>query len=107
MTKNIEEPWIDRLWEKHECFHYTPHSETVSLDGRTIRLLLPDYLPGFTVRAWAEQGDLLFLLFQLDERYGDAFLGAMVVARKTGENTYTTTIWHELFPWALKYLGLA
>lgn len=106
MTANIEELWIDMLWEKHECFHHPARSETVALDGRTIRLWLPEYTPGFTVRAWAERGDLLFLLFQLDERYADAFLGAVVVARKTGEDAYTTVVWHELFPWALKHLGL-
>lgn len=107
MTTNTEEPWIDMLWEKHECFRYTPQLRTVELDGRSIRLLLPDYMPRFTVRAWAEQGDLLFLLFQLDQRYNDAFVGAVVVARKTEEDTYTTTIWHELYPYALKHLGLS
>ncbi len=107
MTVNTEELWIDMLWEKHECLHYPTRAETVTLDGRIIRLLLPEYTPGFTVQAWAGRGDLLFLLFQLDERYADAFLGAVVVARKTAEDTYTTVVWHELYPWALKHLGLA
>lgn len=101
-----EEPWIDMLWEKHECFRYTPRSETVELDGRTIRLSLPEYMPGFTVRAWAERGDFLFLLFQLDQRWGDGFLGAVVVAQREAENTYKTFIWHELYPYALKHPGL-
>jgi len=107
MSGDPVQPWIDMLWEKHECFLYSARSETVTLDGRAIRLLLPEYMPGFTVRAWAERGDLLFLLLQLDVRYVDAFLGAVVVARKTGEDTYTTTVWHELYPYALKHLGLA
>ncbi|MCZ7570698.1 MAG: hypothetical protein M5U01_19220 [Ardenticatenaceae bacterium] len=107
MTKSAERPWIDCLWEKHECYDYTPRIETVALDGRTIRLLLPSYMPRFTVLAWAEQGALLFLLLQLDQRYDDAFVGAVVLARKTEENSYTTTIWHELYPYALKSLGFA
>ena len=107
MTRNADQLWVDMLWEKHECFRYTPQSQTVELDGRTIRLSLPDYLPGFTVLAWAEQGNFLFLLLQLDQRWGDGFLGAVVVAQREGENTYAAFIWHELYPYALKYLGLA
>lgn len=107
MVQDAERPWVDCLWEKHECFDYTPRWEVVELDGRAIRLALPYYLPGFTVRAWAERGDLLFLLFQLHQRWADEFLGAVVVARKTGETAYATIIWHELYPWALKHVGLA
>lgn len=102
-----ERPWIDCLWEKHECYDYTPRTETVALDGRAIQLLLPCYMPRFTVLTWSERGALLFLLLQLEQRYHDAFVGAVVVARKTEENSYTTTIWHELYPYALKYLGFA
>jgi len=98
-------PWVDCLWEKHEYFTYTPRWETLELDGRAIRLSLPYYLPGFTVLAWAEREDLLFLLFQLDRRWGEGLLGAVVVAQRTAENTYTTVIWHELYPYALKHLG--
>lgn len=100
------EIWIDILHEKHECFHLPARPELVELDGRSVRILFPEYTPRGTVQAWAAREDLLFLLLQLEEQYRDAHLGAVVVARKTGEDEYTAVVWHELFPYALKRLEL-
>ncbi len=104
--RDERELWIDMLWEKHECFFFSAREVKVELDGRTVHLLLPEYMPAFTVKAWAERGELLFLVCQLELQFAGEFVGAIIVARRKEEGEYATVIWHELYPYALKYLGL-
>ena len=33
-------------------------------------------------------------------------LGVLAVARRQPDGAYAVHVWHELYPWALKYLGL-
>jgi hypothetical protein len=32
--------------------------------------------------------------------------GVLMVARADDEGSFVVHVWHELYPWALKYLGL-
>lgn len=107
MSRDVrEEYWIDMLWEKHEYFTFTAREKTVKLDGQPVRLLLPEYTPAFTVKAWATRGALLFLVCQLELRFAGERIGAIIVARRTAEGAYATVVWHELYPHALKHLAL-
>ena len=104
-----EKLWVDCLLEKHECYTYDRYATTreVEYDGRSYRIVLPDHLPSFEVVHAVEQGDLLSL-FGRDERTlrKDEYLGVLAVARRQADGTFVVHIWHELYPWALKYLGL-
>jgi hypothetical protein len=78
----------------------------VQLGDRAVTLAIPEYVPRFTVSAWSQQGDLLFLMVQLEERYGGEPVGGVIVARRKTETVYATNIWHELYPRTLRELGL-
>lgn len=110
MRDEARGPWVDCLWEKHECFDYTPREVSIKLNGRLVTLLVPSYVPDFEVLCHAQTRDLLFLILRLNvtEPYYELTMGVIVVARRLNnrEDVYATTIWHELFTWALKYLGL-
>lgn len=107
MSNGEREPWVDMLWEKHETHRYTPVVVMVQLGERAVSLALPDSIPRFTVSAWSQQGDLLFLMVQLEEKCRGESTGGVVVARRKTETVYATNIWHELHPRTLRELGLA
>jgi hypothetical protein len=105
--------WIDCLWEKHECWTYDdPKSMPIELDGRTIHLLFPAYLPSFKPVTSARAGELIYILGRLIDDEEEPFdfagpLGVSIVARGHPDGTYSAVIWHEHYPYVFKYLGLA
>lgn len=108
LPNGLEELWMDILREKHECFG-TEHTSAVevSVSGRNVRLILPDYLAETEILVIAEREDLLFAIgrqnYSLDN---DGPLGVVMVARRHDSDTYLTHVWHELYPYVFKYLGL-
>jgi hypothetical protein len=106
MSNGEREPWVDILWEKHEAYRYTPEVVMVQLGDRAVSLAIPEYVPRFTVSAWSQQGDLLFLMVQLEVKYSGEYGGGMIVARRKTETVYATNIWHELHSRTLRELGL-
>jgi hypothetical protein len=100
--------WIDCLHEKHECWGYD-HPQRIQVEhaSRQLNIDLPNYLPRMEVKVTAESSDLLFLIGRQTKEYpGLGFPGVLMVARRQAGDTYAAVIWHELYPWALKYLGL-
>jgi hypothetical protein len=107
--------WIDVLGRKHEGYPFgdaDARTVTVEHEGRTLRLLMPEYTPLTAVRATATSGDLLFLLGeQLDEEDEDDIIEggdgiAMVARRQTGsDDTYSLFVCHVLFPQTLQSSG--
>jgi hypothetical protein len=105
--------WIDRLWEKHECWTYgDSKSVGIELAGNPIYLFVPNYLPEFEVVTSARSGEPVFLIGRLneddeDDPYDlDGPLGVTVVARKQADDACSTVIWHEHYPYVFKYPGL-
>lgn len=99
--------WIDCLHEKHECWDYDkPGTIAVEHAGRKIRVLVPSYLTEVKVLVSAESGPLLFLLGQATRKAYDEFAGVLMVAKHRDSDTYEVGVWHELYPWALRHLGL-
>jgi hypothetical protein len=99
--------WIDQLYEKHECWSYdkpgvveAPHA------GRRVRVLVPSYLTEVTPIITTESGPLLFLLGKDARKHRGEHMGVLMVAKHLDGDTYEAGIWHELFPRALKHLGL-
>jgi hypothetical protein len=79
----------------------------VQLGDRAVSLAIPEYVPRFTVSAWSQQGDLLFLMVQLEEKCSGEYMGGIIVARRKTDTVYATNVWHELHPRTLRELGLA
>ncbi|HEX6984393.1 MAG TPA: hypothetical protein VF170_03400 [Planctomycetaceae bacterium] len=109
MTPDDEELWIDQLLEKHECFTFDRYVARMEVehDGERLTLLLPDYLARFEVVRTAGRGGVLFLLGRDEREFGRGErLGVLAVARRRPDGAYAVHVWHELYPWALKHLGL-
>src|SRR5204863_7087512 len=108
MTLPKRPHWVDQLFEKHECFGYDePATVEVQHAGRTVQVLVPSYLTDVQSLVTAESGPLLFVLGKQSQKYRDAHLGVLLVAKHREGDTYEVGVWHELFPWALKHLELA
>lgn len=109
MPKDDRPYWVDQVFEKHECFTYGDHAILkIKLPQGEVKLIVPKYLPEVTILKSAESDGLLFLVGHDTEEHRGAPMGVLLVARKSKKkDTYETVVWHELFPWALKYLGLS
>ena len=99
--------WLDRLCEKHECF---PHGDVVmkqiQVNSQTVSLAIPHSLARVAPLRTALADDVLFILGTDQEQSYDGLpLGVVIVARRSGPETFTTRVWHELYPWAIKYLA--
>ena len=115
MAKHTGPPefWADELWEKHECGGYgiysPPRIIEIRHDGRRFTLIAPFGLdPGHVVSTTlSESGDLLYLIVkQPRPREDPPCVGILIVARRREADTFAVVIWHILFGWAFKYLGL-
>ncbi len=105
------ENWVDELVEKHECggYYHEPIRFSLEHAGRTLTVLLPFELDEVTILSVtvSESGELLYLLGRkplLD--FKPPYEGLLLVGRRRAPDTYAIVVWHTLFPWALKYLGL-
>ena len=106
--KDDDKLWIDQLRHKHECFTYDRYSRQVEIehDGQRYSVLMPDYEAPIHIRHVAQSGELLFLLGRHEQTFADEHSGWMAVARRRDDGVFVVHIWHELYPWALQYLGL-
>ena len=99
--------WVDHLSDKHECFKYSEvRTATIVHDGRVLRVNVPDWADEFTPLTVSQAGDVLTIIGQLAREYNGKPLGVMLAAVRRTEDEYEVGIWHELYPWALKHLGL-
>ncbi|MBL9023430.1 MAG: hypothetical protein JNL21_14625 [Myxococcales bacterium] len=104
-----ERIFVDRLFEKHECGPERVEAEgarQVLVEGATVHVLFPKYVPSVEVVSAAKQGDLLFLvgLIQAPPEWGVAGNGAIVVARRMQDDLYGVHVWHELHQGTLEHL---
>jgi hypothetical protein len=108
-----ESLWIDVLNRKHECgpTYSSPLPLEISLDGETYRVLTPDVLPDpdrLEIKATFVSEHLLMLIGRhtLADEDDPYERGILMIARHVENRTYAVHVWHELFPQALKMLGL-
>ena len=100
--------WVDHLEEKHECFSYGEATTIViEHNERSLRVIVPAGSASVMPLVVAEADGVLTVVGRLDKQWNDKPLGILLVAKKRGDNEYEVGVWHELYPWALKHLGLA
>jgi hypothetical protein len=106
--------WVDELWEKHECGGYgvyqPPSESVIEVGGRDLRLISPFELEDVQIASgtFSESGELLYIIAKRPGGYAPNLLidGILIVARRRQADRYAVVVWHLLFGWALKYLGL-
>jgi hypothetical protein len=108
-----ERPWLDELDRKHECGPSLSPYRTLELhhEGRPIRVRIPDNLINpdrLEIRATLCSDSLLVLLGHHTMKRKEPYeRGVLMVARAREEGgPYVVHVWHEMYPWALQYLGL-
>lgn len=109
MPMPIEKLWLDCLHGKHECFEQG-HLVTkpIEVDGVQLKLLLPDYRGAFTVLHAAQADELLYVVGANDEEsFDDKPPGVFVIARRLEGDTFAAHVWHEMYPYVFKHLGLS
>jgi len=115
MTENREDrPWLDELNRKHECGPCLSDHRLidVTLRSEAVRVSIPDNLDEperLEIRAVLGDDRHLVLIGRhamTIEDSEDYERGILMVARRRDDGVYVVHVWHELYPWALKYLGL-
>jgi len=107
-----ERPWLDVLNRKHECGPTLSEYRTLDLvhEGHPVRVRIPDNLidpERLEILATLGSGPLLTLIGHHTMKGKSPYeRGVLMVARADPEGTFIVHVWHELYPWALKYLGL-
>jgi len=108
-----KELWTDILSRKHECYPYPSRPIPVDLPGgaNAVTVWVPDNLndPGrLEIRTVVGSGDLIVLLGRhtLADEKQPYERGVLMVARRADPATYHVHVWHEMYPYALKYLGI-
>ncbi len=102
--------WIDCLCEKHECWTYERFRTSIPLKvGRKkVQLHLPSDLDKVEILFTAERKGILFIIARnLSEWAQEMWCdGVLMVAKRLEDGSYAVAIWHELYSYALKHLGL-
>ncbi|MFA0752242.1 MAG: hypothetical protein SLRJCFUN_002645 [Candidatus Fervidibacter sp.] len=102
--------WIDCLHEKHECWTYERFRTTIpiTVKGKQVNLHLPSDLADIEVLVTAEHDGILFMLARNLRKWAQetGCDGVVMVAKKLDDENYAVAIWHELWGYALKHLGL-
>jgi hypothetical protein len=107
-----QRPWLDVLSRKHECGPSLSPYRTLDLlhEGRPVRVRVPDNLNDperLEIRATVLTDPLLVLIGHHTMKEEEPYeRGVLMVARAEADGSYVVHVWHELYPWALKYLGL-
>ncbi|MEO6808694.1 MAG: hypothetical protein ABI353_06240 [Isosphaeraceae bacterium] len=104
--------WVDLLNRKHECYPTSSIPIEINHEGKRLTLHMPDVLvqpERLEIKATVGSGELLVLIGRhtMTDRDDPYERGVLMVARKRDEATYDVHVWHEMYPYALKYLGLA
>lgn len=114
MTIDQPKPyWIDCLRRKHECWPYGDGRDLgevrIQHNGQPVRLVMPEWLTEVEPLTTCGVGDLLFILARPKESHYEAGTVILMVARcdREEENVWSVVVWHELYEWALVFLGLA
>lgn len=100
--------WIDQLREKHECYmHGDLIDKVIVVDGRAVMMRLPEYLSDIEVCRAAVTDKVLFVLARQpnEKSVSDECDAAFLVGCLNENGKYDVHVWHELYPWALRYLG--
>jgi hypothetical protein len=111
-TSRDDRPWLDVLNRKHECGPSLARYRTLDLshEGQPIRVRIPDNLNDperLDIRATVRTDPLLVLIGHHTMKGNEPCeRGVLMVARADDEGSFVVHVWHELYPWALKYLGL-
>jgi len=107
-----DRPWLDELNRKHECGPSLSPYRTLDLlhEGLPVRVRIPDNLnepERFEVHVTVRSETLLVLIGRHSMK-GDESTdrGILMVARAEEDGVFVVHVWHELYPWALQYLGL-
>ncbi len=102
--------WIDHLFEKHECWDYDNYEKAtleVELNGRAVRVVVPESYAQVKPLLLAENQGVLFMLAQNRAPYVDDFTdGVLMVAKQLEPDLYAVGIWHGVYGYALDYFGL-
>ncbi len=107
-----DRPWVDVLNRKHECGPSLCRYRTIDVvhEGQAVRVRIPDNLNNperLEILATIATGPLLALIgYHTMEGQYPYERGVLMIARAESEGTFVVHVWHEMFPWALKYLGL-
>lgn len=108
-----EFPWLDILNRKHECgpSYSDPTPIEVIHEGCPLTVLVPNVLnhpERLELRAVVASGEFVVLIGRHTLKDGDDPYerGVLMVARRGDDGRFTVHVWHELYPYALKYLGL-
>ena len=111
-TGGRERPWLDVLNRKHECGPSLSRYRSLDLvhEGRPVRVRIPNNLNDperLEILATLGSGPLLTLIGHHTMKGKTPYeRGVLMVARADPEGTFIVHVWHELYPWALQYLGL-
>jgi hypothetical protein len=113
MPGRPEEPWLDILSRKHECGPSLCDYRTLDLthDGRAVRVEIPDNLNDperLEILTTLGSGPLLVLIGHHTMKGDHPYeRGVLMVAREAEPGgPFVVHVWHELYPWALQFLGL-
>ena len=108
-----ESRWIDVLNRKHEYgpTYSDPIPVHIVIDGNSYTVLTPAVLPNperLEIKATLVSEHLLVLIGRHTLADGDDPYerGILMVAGHVEDKIYAVHVWHELFPGALKLLGL-
>ncbi len=108
MVKKITN-WIDCLTHKHECWDYDHCAATIEIEfnGDTTKLTLPKYFVDWDVKAVSKDGNLITIIGREKKAWDkEEHLGVLIVAKVVEPGHYSAVIFHQLYPWALQFLGL-
>ena len=91
MTQN--QPWCDLLIEKHECGLMTTRVEIVQIDGKSIRLEVPQWVSQFEVVEFSRSGDRLYLILKDLETVGwEEPQGIVVIATQKPDGSFAAIL---------------
>lgn len=113
-SQQAEHPWVDVLTRKHECgpWYSEPARLRLTLGHEDVDVLVPevrDKPERLEICDAVVSADRICLIGRhtLSDGSDPYECGVLMIGRKTDALTYTIHVWHELFPYALKYLGVA
>ncbi len=108
MDEKEPELWIDQLREKHECYtHGDLVDKVIDVEGRVVTMRLPEYLSDIQVCRAAVSDKVLFVLARQPNQksVADVCDAAFLIGSLNEDGKYDVHVWHDLYPWALRYLG--
>jgi hypothetical protein len=112
MTIREDRPWLDVLRRKHECGPSLSPYRRLELthEGKPLRVQIPDNLhrpERLEIRkVLFDDSTCVLIGFHSLEEGDPEECGVLMIGHRAEDGDYTVHVWHELYPWALKYLSL-